>query len=84
MDNSSLMNRENKKGSCGARLFLLCTRMNRKANRRSAMPIKKTVRKRMTIFIIAAVLLGGAAFSIIIMTAIIPSMISGGVGKEPD
>lgn len=63
MDNSSLMNRENKKGSCGARLFLLCTRMNRKANRRSAMPIK-TVRKRMTIFIIAAVLLGGAAFSI--------------------
>ena len=82
MDNSSLMNRENKKRQLRRQIVPPMYQNEQESEQAIRNAHKKTVRKRMTIFIIAAVLLGGAAFSIYIMTAIIPSMISRWCGKR--
>ena len=64
MDNSSLMNRENKKRQLRRQIVPPMYQNEQESEQAIRNAHKKTVRKRMTIFIIAAVLLGGAAFSI--------------------
>ena len=69
MDNSSLMNRENKKRQLRRQIVPPMYQNEQESEQAIRNAHKKTVRKRMTIFIIAAVLL-----VFIIMTAIIPFM----------
>lgn len=64
MDNSSLMNRENKKRQLRRQIVPPMYQNEQESEQAIRNAHKKTVRKRMTIFIIAAVLLGGAAFGI--------------------
>ena len=64
MDNSSLMNRENKKRQLRRQIVPPMYQNKQESEQAIRNAHKKTVRKRMTIFIIAAVLLGGAAFGI--------------------
>ena len=64
MDNSSLMNRENKKRQLRRQIVPPMYQNEEESEQAIRDAHKKTVRKRLTIFIIAAVLLGGAAFGI--------------------
>ena len=67
MDNSSLMNRENKKRQLRRQIVPPMYQNEQESEQAIRNAHKKTVRKRMTIFIIAAVLLGGAAFGIYLL-----------------
>ena len=62
MDNSSLMNRENKKKQLRRQIVPPMYKNEEESEQAIREAHKKTVRKRLTIFIIVAVLLGGAAF----------------------
>ena len=62
MDNSSLMNRENKKRQLRRQIVPPMYQNEQESEQAIRNAHKKTVRKRMTIFIIAAVLLGALPF----------------------
>ena len=81
MDNSSLMNRENKKRQLRRQIVPPRYQTEEESEQAIRNAHKKTVRKRLAVLAVVAVLLGGAAFGII-MTVIIPFTIIRSCGRR--
>ena len=84
MDNSSLMNRENKKRQLRRQIVPPRYQTEEESEQAIRNAHKKTVRKRLAVLAVVAVLLGGAAFGIYYYDRYHSFyVLSGRVGEEP-